>query len=163
MMQTLAILGAANEMSDLTIFLLIAAGVIIWWLASQLSSLKDHMQTEVQARVQAWIQREIASVKIEQREIAEREAHVKLEQWQRTKEVGIRSDAVKRSQSVIIGKVTEQLVPYLPEFKFNPKDARFIGSPVDFLVFDGLSDGAVTEVVFVEVKSGNAAVTDRES
>ena len=25
----------------------------------------------------------------------------------------------------------EQLVPYLPEFGFNPKDARFLGSPVD--------------------------------
>src|SRR5262249_40523194 len=66
----------------------------------------------------------------------------------------VRQDAVMRSQAVTTGKVFEQIVPHLPEFEFNPKDARFIGSPVDFVVFDGLSDGDSCRVVFVEVKTG---------
>ena len=74
----------------------------------------------------------------------------------------IRADAVQRSQAVTAGKVFEQLVPYLPGFAFNAKDARFLGSPVDFVVFDGLSDGAVRRVVFVEVKTGNAELSRRE-
>lgn len=74
----------------------------------------------------------------------------------------VRLDAVQRSQAVTAGKVFEQLVPYLPGFAFNPKDARFLGSPVDFVVFDGLSDGAVRRVAFVEVKTGGAELSRRE-
>ena len=74
----------------------------------------------------------------------------------------VRHDAVQRSLSVISGKVHEQLVPFFPDFPFNPKDARFLGSPVDFVVFDGLSDGDVRRVVFVEVKTGDADLTTRE-
>ena len=61
-----------------------------------------------------------------------------------------------------VGKVTEYIVPYLPEFSYNPKDARFIGSPVDFVVFDGLDRGAVGQVVFIEVKTGSGSLTKRE-
>src|SRR5258708_14954587 len=64
----------------------------------------------------------------------------------------VRRDAVQRSQAVTMGKVFEQLVPYLPGFAFNPKDARFLGSPVDFVVFDGLSDVALRRVGVIEVK-----------
>jgi predicted Holliday junction resolvase-like endonuclease len=68
---------------------------------------------------------------------------VQLEQWQNGVETTIRADAIRKSQSVIIGKVTEHVVPYLPEFTYNPKDARFIGSPIDLIVFDGLDLGAI--------------------
>ncbi len=61
-----------------------------------------------------------------------------------------------------IGKVQEQLIPYLPEFRYNPKDARFLGTPVDLVIFDGLDDGRVRRVVFVEVKTGSSALTGRE-
>lgn len=74
----------------------------------------------------------------------------------------IREDAVQRSLAVTAGKVHEQLVPYLPEFGFNPKDVRFLGSPVDLVVFDGLSAGDVQRVVFLEVKTGGAQLTERE-
>lgn len=74
----------------------------------------------------------------------------------------IRRDAVLRSQAVIAGQVHEQLLPYLPGFGFNPKDARFLGSPVDLIVFDGLDAGELRQVVFIEVKTGNAVLTQRE-
>src|ERR687887_287912 len=73
------------------------------------------------------------------------------------------ADAIQRSRAIIIGKVTEHVVPYLPDFAFNPKDARFIGSPVDLVVFDGLDDEAVKQIVFVEVKaSTTTSLTKRE-
>lgn len=74
----------------------------------------------------------------------------------------VRRDAIQRSQAVVTGKVTEQLLPYLPGFEFNPKDVRFLGSPVDLVVFDGLSNGQLERVVFVEVKTGEATLTKRE-
>ena len=74
----------------------------------------------------------------------------------------IRRDAVERSAAVTAGKVHEQLVPHLAGFEFNPKDARFLGSPVDFLVFDGLAEGSLGRIVFLEVKTGAATLSPRE-
>jgi len=74
----------------------------------------------------------------------------------------IRADAVQRSQAVTAGKVHEQLIPYLPSFPYNPKDVRFLGSPIDLIVFDGLAEGEVRRVVFLEVKTGDAGLTGRE-
>lgn len=74
----------------------------------------------------------------------------------------IREDAVQRSQAITAGKVHEQLIPYLPVFPYNPKDVRFLGSPVDLVVFDGLSDGRLERIIFVEVKTGGAGLTVRE-
>ena len=74
----------------------------------------------------------------------------------------IRRDAVERSAAVTAGKVHEQLVPHLAGFEFNPKDARFLGSPVDFVVFDGMAAGDVSRIVFLEVKTGAATLSPRE-
>ena len=82
--------------------------------------------------------------------------------WRLRYSAAIRENAVQRSLAVTAGKVHEQLVPYLPEFGFNPKDARFLGSPVDLIVFDGLAAGDVRRVVFLEVKTGGAALSPRE-
>jgi predicted Holliday junction resolvase-like endonuclease len=82
--------------------------------------------------------------------------------WKLRYSASIRENAVQRSLAVTAGKVHEQLVPYLPEFGFNPKDARFLGSPVDLVIFDGLAAGDVRRVVFLEVKTGGAALNARE-
>ena len=76
-----------------------------------------------------------------------------------------RQDSLSRSHMTVSGKVQEHLAPLLPGFcaEFNPRDARFLGSPVDFVVFDGLDSGEeVTRVVFVEVKTGRSALSARE-
>src|SRR5213596_4198732 len=82
--------------------------------------------------------------------------------WRLRYSAAIREDAVQRSLAVTAGKVHEQLIPYLPEFQFNPKDARFLGTPVDLVVFDGLDEGQLRRVVFIEVKTGGATLNVRE-
>ena len=82
--------------------------------------------------------------------------------WRLRYTVRIRRDAVQRSEAVTAGKVHEQLVAYLPDFPYNPKDVRFLGSPVDLVVFDGLADGRLERVVFIEVKTGSSGLTARE-
>ncbi len=62
--------------------------------------------------------------------------------------------AISQSRAVLGGKFTEQLAPYLPEFKYDPTEARFIGSPIDMIVFPGLNRGDPQEIVIMEIKSG---------
>jgi predicted Holliday junction resolvase-like endonuclease len=93
----------------------------------------------------------------------EAEARESLERWKREHEARIRSDAIRRSQSAVAGKTTEHLAPYLPEFPFDPRDARFLGAPIDLVVFDGMTAGELREIVFVEIKTGpSAALSPRE-
>src|ERR1700733_7722990 len=76
-----------------------------------------------------------------------------------------RQDTLMRSHRVVSGKVQEHLVPFLPEFldHFNPRDARFLGSPIDFVVFEGLDEGEeCRSIVLVEVKTGKSALSKRE-
>ena len=75
----------------------------------------------------------------------------------------IRKDAAKRSRAVLGGQFSEQLAPYLPDFPYNPNEARFIGKPIDFIVFRGLDEKEPSEVIFVEVKSGKSRLSSQEN
>ncbi len=79
-----------------------------------------------------------------------------------TETVKIRAAAIKGSTAVVKGRVAEQLVPFRPDFHYNPRDIRFLGSPIDLVVFKGLTEGKVTQIVFVEVKTGNSRMSKRE-
>ena len=76
--------------------------------------------------------------------------------------VEAREDAAKRSRAVIGGQFSEQLAPFLPGFPFKPTEVKFLGKPTDFVVFEGLDEQQVSKVVFVEVKSGNARLSNTE-
>ena len=71
----------------------------------------------------------------------------------------IREDAISHSRAVLGGQFSEQIAPYLPEFPFKPTEARFIGKPIDFVVFRGMDGKKIDEVVFVEVKSGQSQLS----
>jgi predicted Holliday junction resolvase-like endonuclease len=60
------------------------------------------------------------------------------------------------------------MAPLLPEFPFSSADARFIGNPIDFVVFDGYTQvkdekGDSINVVLVEVKKGKGRLTREET
>lgn len=73
-----------------------------------------------------------------------------------------RRRSVVSSRATVTGQVKEHLLPLLPEWTYNPRDAKFLGQPVDFIVFEGLSDDTVERVVFVEVKTGKSRLSTRE-
>ena len=73
-----------------------------------------------------------------------------------------RKDAIAKSRAVLGGLFSEQLAPYLPDFPYNPSEVRFIGKPIDFIVFKGADNKEIKEVVFVEVKSGKAKINNHE-
>lgn len=61
---------------------------------------------------------------------------------------------LKASRATIGGQVSEQLAPFLPGFPHLASEARFIGKPIDFIIFKGMDNKEISEVIFVEVKSG---------
>ena len=70
-----------------------------------------------------------------------------------------RDDAVKQSRAVLSGQFSEQIAPYLPDFPFTPTEARFIGKPIDFVVFKGMDEQNIDEIIFVEIKSGQSQLS----
>ena len=76
-----------------------------------------------------------------------------IQHWQMESEQS-RKSAVEQSRAVLGGKFTEQMVPFFPDFKYDPTEVRFIGSPIDMIVFPGLAGGDPQEIVILEVKTG---------
>jgi predicted Holliday junction resolvase-like endonuclease len=91
-------------------------------------------------------------------------AEANFERWKMEYEGIIRQDAIKKSQAVTIGKVTEHIIPYFGGiFPYNPKEARFIGSPVDLIVFNNMeTDLDTISVHFIEVKTAGSVLTPKQ-
>ena len=74
-----------------------------------------------------------------------------------------RKDALKKSRSVLRGQASEHLAPYVIP-NTNPKDYRFMGNPIDYVCFEGLSDlldGKTNEILsikFVDIKTGKSSL-----
>lgn len=138
----------------IVVILLVIILVYLFW---KYSELKGEIENRSRAIFEKWRSTELETQ-------ANEKAKLLFQEWSQKEEKNIREDSIKRSQAVIMGKITEHLIPYFPDFKYNPKDVRFLGTPVDFVVFDGLSEGEVMKkVVFLEVKTGKtAALSNRE-
>ena len=100
--------------------------------------------------------------------VIEERAKNDLERWKIECTNAIRKDSVNRSRSTLKGRISEQMAPLLPEFPYSPADARFIGNPIDFVVFDGYTKvkdegGDSISIVLVEVKKGKGKLTREES
>ena len=85
-----------------------------------------------------------------------------LEAWKIKYEMFYRQDAINRSQSVILGKVTEHLIPFHQNFPYNPKEARFIGSPIDMIVFQGIDNEEEVTIYILEIKTGTSSLNKRQ-
>ena len=130
-------------------------------LKRQMDEYKAKCDAEIEV-VKSQTQRHIDEVTKEFANLTVKEAAVQLEKWKTENEESIRKDAIAKSQQVVAGKISEHFIPYLEGWNYNAKDARFLGSPTDFIVFDGLSDGQLKQIVFIEVKTNKAQLTQRE-
>jgi predicted Holliday junction resolvase-like endonuclease len=89
-----------------------------------------------------------------------------LEAQHRTALDHMRHSSVNQSRAVLKGKMAEQVAPLLPGFVYWPADARFLGDPIDYIVFDGYSackdnrtDGHDIEIVILDIKHGKSVLT----
>lgn len=87
------------------------------------------------------------------------ENHIK--EWVEQKEKEIREDAISRSARTLSGKTLEKIVPFLEKFKHDPHDIRWLGDPIDLVIFDGYSrnnHSNLDKITFCEIKSGDSTV-----
>ena len=74
-----------------------------------------------------------------------------------------RKQAVQQSKSTTLWYVSEKIAPLLPDFPYSYKDLVFLGKWVDYICFDGLSEGDIKQVVFIEIKTGKSQINKNES
>jgi len=86
---------------------------------------------------------------------------VKDQEW-RDKLPKLREESVKKSREVLTGHFSEQLAPYMPDFPYSPTECKFLGKPIDLVVFKGLDSKEPEEIIFVEIKSGESKLTTTE-
>lgn len=86
----------------------------------------------------------------------------KKDRWWQGEIPNYRKDAILRSRAVLGGHFSEQLAPFLPDFPYKPNECLFLGKPIDLMVFKGMDEKDINEVVFVEVKSGKARLSPQE-
>lgn len=73
-----------------------------------------------------------------------------------------RAAAITKSRSVLKGKISEEMAPLVEGWKWEISDCRFYGSPVDYVVYKGLSNNNVEEILFVDVKTNTATLSPRQ-
>ena len=154
-------------MNDTTLLIIIPAAMIATAVATYLitqykaNQVIEELQWESQERI-ITLEKEHARRVHEVFTDAKTAALDDARKLMKSQEKEMRADSVKRSKVVTLGKIAEHFAPYLPGWHYNPQDARFLGSPIDFVVFDGMSEGVINGVVFVEIKTGNAHLSARE-
>ena len=86
----------------------------------------------------------------------------KLKAWKIQEEKRIREDAVARSRQVQKGFAAEAFAPL--DLEYDRRDYRFLGDPVDFVIFSGSSaikDGTkdvIDEIIFLDIKTGESTL-----
>jgi predicted Holliday junction resolvase-like endonuclease len=171
---------------NLVIAIAIAVIFLIWLIVNGINSRRSKLKSRIN-ELELVVQRDDAKIELlaEQNALArletwkEKELKIQveaitknafdaarnvLEKWKMDEGKAIREDAVKRSMAVNLGKITEHLIPFSAQFKergFNPQDARFIGSPIDLMLFHGAAtEKAEITIFFVEVKTGKSALNE---
>ena len=119
----------SEPLGVLFLVLFVIAGAACIYLSITISG-------RVQAGIDRWRGQERQALETELRSFADADARLRFEQWKQAHEQSIRLDAVQRSLAVNKGKLTEHIVPYLPGFDLDPKDIRFLGTPIDLIAFD---------------------------
>ena len=69
----------------------------------------------------------------------------------------------RTTKAVGIGFIYERLAPTLEGFTFNKNDCRSMFDPIDYVIFEGLSEKKkVDKIIFMDVKSGKARLSAKQ-
>ena len=58
------------------------------------------------------------------------------------------------------GKIVEGLIPVMKGFGYEMEDCRFLANPIDYIIFEGVSQGNVDHITFMDIKAGKSADLD---
>lgn len=84
------------------------------------------------------------------------------ERLKRLKNIGA-TKSESGAHSVNIGFILERLAPTMGSFRFKHNDCRSLFDPIDYVIFEGLSEkGQVSKIFFIDIKTGNAKLNKRQ-
>lgn len=72
------------------------------------------------------------------------------------KEQMLRDEAAARGSRKLQSVICKAMEPCLSRLKLNPYDIKLVTHPIDFVVFDGLKDEKLDDVMFLSKKTINA-------
>ncbi|HVZ81603.1 MAG TPA: Holliday junction resolvase-like protein [bacterium] len=65
------------------------------------------------------------------------------------------------SRAVNVGHILERMAPAMKGFRFDREDCRSLFDPIDYVVFQGMSNKKKIEnIFFMDIKSGNARLNN---
>lgn len=76
--------------------------------------------------------------------------------WRRAKSELRNVHFDKRSLSSRYGKMTEQFMPFLKDYPYDPSNFRFLGTPIDGVQFEE------DKIIFIEFKSATSRLSERQ-
>lgn len=73
----------------------------------------------------------------------------------------------KTQRATVKGQLAEQLYPIMPSCPYLPSDMRFIGHPIDYIIFDGYTEtkdgeGEIREIIFADIKTGKSSLSKHQ-
>jgi predicted Holliday junction resolvase-like endonuclease len=68
----------------------------------------------------------------------------------------LRYEIADKQRAGIKGKVAETFAPYLEGFPYKPSECKFLGDPIDYIIFEGLDTREVTGIHFLDVKTDSS-------
>ncbi len=74
----------------------------------------------------------------------------------------IRKEIADKQRSGIKGKISEVFAPYIEGFPFKASECKFIGDPIDYIVFEGLDERDVKAVHLVEIKTDSSKLSKHQ-
>lgn len=138
----------------LLIIILLMMALLVWTM--------QRIQFQNKALLQS--EQDITQIKTA---MIEREAGFQQQLDKDIKEAQKRSNNMQRN--VLKGQIGEQFTPLITDFPYNPSDCRFLGEPIDYVIFQNLhecADGNVpiedVHLIVAEVKTGNARLNQRQ-
>jgi predicted Holliday junction resolvase-like endonuclease len=76
--------------------------------------------------------------------------------WRRASERHAEVAFQKSSLSSKYGKMTEQFMPFLKHYPYDPQNFRFLGSPIDGIQFEE------DKIILIEFKTATSRLSDKQ-
>jgi len=147
------------------------AAAIIFWQHSQreryIKRERNRILAEADRRAEEWGARHFEQQRAHLEQTYRQQFTSLLEQWKAEEEAKIRRESTAQQRAVLKGKIAEQVISLFPGFPYNPADARFIGDPIDYVIFSGSSavgsgqDNEI-EVILIDIKTGTSQLNKRQ-
>lgn len=137
----------------ITIGLLVGILIMFLLMRFMINSMQSSLEKQFNHRLEAFSKSQdyahLNSIQLKEKEFLEKEKKIRLE-------------SAEKSRSVRLGSVAEKLIPVSGKLDYEPEDMIFLGRPIDYLVFNGMSSDNVDSIVFLEIKTGSSNLSKRE-